>query len=120
MKKNALKQSENLASKEYAKLLEHIKTDILQTQLKAALSVTKELTLLYWRIGKKLAEETKSEKWGTKVAEKLAHDLHIAFPGIAGFSRTNIYRMMAFYEAYPNCPTAVGRIENNVILMIPC
>lgn len=119
MKKKALKQSANLPIKEYTKLLEHIKTDILQAQLKAALSVTKELTLLYWRIGKELAEKTKSEKWGMRVVEKLAHDLQNIFPSMAGFSKTNIYRMMAFYEAYPNSPTAVGEFDNNVILMIP-
>lgn len=119
MKKNALKQSDSLPLKQYKKLLEHIKIDILKAQLKAALSVTKELTLLYWRIGKELAEKTKSEKWGTRVVEKLAHDLQNIFPGMAGFSRTNIYRMMAFYEAYPNSPTAAGQIDNNVILMIP-
>ncbi len=108
-----------ISPKEYAKLLEYIKTDILQTQLKAALSVTKELTLLYWRIGKELALRSSCEKWGTKIAEKLALDLQKAFPGLAGFSRTNVYRMMAFYEAYPNCPTAVGQLESRAILMIP-
>jgi predicted nuclease of restriction endonuclease-like (RecB) superfamily len=108
-----------VASEEYTKLLEHVKKDIQQTQLKASMSIAKELTLLYWRIGKALAEKIKAEKWGTKVIEKLAHDLLNSFPGIVGFSRTNIYRMMAFHEAYPNCPTAVGQLEENAILMIP-
>jgi hypothetical protein len=109
MKKSTLQQTQKLLPKEYTKLLEYIKKDIQRTQLNAAAAVTKELTLLYWRIGKELSEKTQLENWGSKVVEKLAHDLRNAFPGIAGFSRTNIYRMMAFYEAYPNCLTAVGQ-----------
>lgn len=105
--------------KNYAQFLEHIKKDIHQTQLKAALSVTQNLTLLYWRIGKDLSEKINIEGWGAKVVEKLAHDLEIAFPGITGFSRTNIYRMISFYTAYPICPTAVGQIEDNPLLMLP-
>jgi len=50
MKKIITKKNNNLVSQEYVQLLEHIKTDILQTQLKAATSITTELTMLYWRI----------------------------------------------------------------------
>lgn len=41
----------------YTKLLEQIKADIWQTQLRSALSITKELIMLYWRIGKILIEK---------------------------------------------------------------
>ena len=85
-----------ISTKEYAKLLEHIKTDILQTQLKAALSVTKELTLLYWRIGKSISEKMVAEGWGTKVVERLAQDLGNDFPGVAGFSIRNLKYMRKF------------------------
>src|SRR3989304_3926972 len=115
-KTDLVTKSSIIPSKEDAALLEYIKTDILRTQLKTALSVTKELTLLYWRIGKELSERNQSERWGTKVVEKLACDLQKMLPGVAGFSRTNIYRMMAFYEAYSNCPTVVGQSGNDVVL----
>ena len=36
-------------SKSYSQVFELLKSDIRQAQLRAALSVTKELTLLYWR-----------------------------------------------------------------------
>jgi hypothetical protein len=111
VKKNQKKVSNRAVSRvsDYAPFLSHIKKDILQTQLKAAMSATKELTLLYWRIGKGLSEKMKNAGWGAKVVELLAHDLEKAFPGMSGFSRTNIYRMLAFYEAYQNCPTAAGQ-----------
>ena len=86
MKKNVVKKSDNLTSKEYAKLLlEHIKTDILQTQLKAAMSITEELTLLYWRIGKTVSEKISTEGRGAKVAEKLAYDLRQSLSWHCGF-----------------------------------
>ena len=119
MKKNKLTETPVLETKIYDQLLDRIKKDIAQTQIKAASSITEELTLLYWRIGKNLSEKIKSEGWGAKVVEKLAHDLENTFPGITGFSRTNIYRMVAFYNAYLNCPTAVGQLEEKAILMIP-
>jgi hypothetical protein len=50
----------------YSKLLEQIKTDILQTQLRAALTITKELIMFYWRTGKSLAHKVKEEGWGAK------------------------------------------------------
>ena len=45
----------------YPKTLEKIKKDIQQSQLRAALSITKELAMLYWRIGKLLSEKIVQE-----------------------------------------------------------
>jgi len=119
MKKSVVKKNQTIKPESYAHFLKQVIKDIQQTQIKAALSVTQNLILLYWRIGKELSEKIKFEGWGTKVVEKLAHDLGNEFPGITGFSRTNMYRMIAFYKAYPNCPTAVGQIEDNPILALP-
>ncbi len=38
--------------------------------------------------------------WGQNVLERLADDLRKAFPGVTGFSRSNVFRMRAFYLAY--------------------
>lgn len=93
MKKKNTKLSNPRQPKNYAQFLEHIKKDILETQLKAALSVTKELILLYWRIGKNLSEKNQMEGWGSKVVENLAKDLEKSFPGIVGFSIRNLKYM---------------------------
>ena len=120
-KKNTIQKSDNLAPKTYVQFLEHIKIDILKTQLQAAQSVTTALTLLYWRMGKGLSEKIATEKWGTKIMEKFAHDLEIAFPGVAGFSLRNLKYMKKFAEAYPdlNCATAVALIPwgHNIALL---
>lgn len=110
-----------ISTGEYVKLFENIKTDILQTQLKAAASVTKELTLLYWRIGKTISEKMSTEGWGAKVVERLAHDLSKSFPGITGFSIRNLKYMRKFADCYDNinCATAAAQLpwgHNMVIL----
>ncbi len=57
------KKIEVVDSKDYTKVLEKLKKDILQAQLKAALSITKELISLYWGIGKILSEQINKESW---------------------------------------------------------
>ncbi len=121
MKKVISKKQKSSALSDYAKFLEQIKTDIQQTQLKAALSVTQELILLYWRIGKELSTKIKVEKWGTKVIDSLAKDLAKEFPGIAGFSPRNMRYMRAFAENYvdANFATAVAKLPwgHNITLL---
>jgi predicted nuclease of restriction endonuclease-like (RecB) superfamily len=40
------------------------------------------------------------EGWGKNVVERLADDIQREFPGLGGFSRSNVFRMRAFYAAY--------------------
>ncbi|MBK6531251.1 MAG: DUF1016 domain-containing protein, partial [Deltaproteobacteria bacterium] len=42
-----------------------------------------------------------AEGWGARVIDQLGDEIQRAFPGVGGFSRPNIYRMRAFYLAYP-------------------
>jgi hypothetical protein len=63
--------------------------------------VNRELILLYWHIGREILERQRLAGWGAKVIERLAADLHREFPGMTGFSRTNLLYMRAFAEAWP-------------------
>ncbi len=84
----------------YAELLNDLKVRIRSAQIKAALSVNRELIALYWHIGRTLVERQQTEKWGSKAIDRLATDLQQEFPGETGFSRQNVYRMRAFFLAY--------------------
>ncbi len=84
----------------YAPLLADLKARVCAAQVKAALSVNRELILLYWHIGREILRAQKAEGWGTKVVERLAKDLAAEFPEMGGFSYTNMMRMRAFAEAY--------------------
>ena len=59
---------------------------------------------LYWEIGEEIVEKQEKEGWGTKVLERVAKDLQNEFPGLEGFSRRNVFRMKAFYQAYEKVP----------------
>lgn len=103
----------------YKKFIASLKIKIRSAQIKGAIAVNKELIKLYWDIGKDIVEKQAQEEWGSKVLEKIAKDLQNEFPGIEGFSRTNLFRMKAFYTAYAKIPQVVGQIEQLPIFSIP-
>lgn len=84
----------------YPELLEELRARIRTTQIKAALSANRELVALYWHIGRSIVERQRTEGWGRSVVDRLSADLQREFPGVAGFSANNIWRMRAFYLAW--------------------
>ena len=84
----------------YAELLEDLKARIRASQVKAVLAANREIIQLYWDIGKAIVERQRTEGWGAAVVDRLARDLQTEFPGMPGFSPSNISRMRAFYSAY--------------------
>lgn len=84
----------------YAPLLADLKARVRAAQVKAAVSVNRELILLYWHIGREILRAQKAQGWGTKVVERLAKDLAAEFPEMGGFSRANLLRMRNFYDTW--------------------
>ena len=105
--------------KEYAQILADIKKHVQEAQIKAALSANKELLKLYWYIGQTVAEKQSQNHWGSSIIEILAKDLQNSFPGMAGFSKANVFRMRAFYDAYEKVAQAVRQFEELAIFNIP-
>src|SRR5262245_12527254 len=103
----------------YKKFIASLKTKIRSAQIKGVIAVNKELIRLYWDIGKDIIDKQEQEGWGSKVLEKVAKDLQNEFPGIEGFSRTNLFRIRAFYNAYSKVPQLVGQLEQLPIFSIP-
>lgn len=89
-----------LMAEGYAALLGEVKERIRAAQYAALKAVNKELIELYWDIGRLIVEQQQGMTHGKSVVERLAKDLRAEFPGIAGFSAANLWRMRAFYEAY--------------------
>ena len=104
---------------EYTQTLAELVKEILEAQLRAALSANKELVRLYWFVGKTVAERQKESNWGDNFIESIARDLRNAFPRSKGFSARNVLRMSAFYQAYEVFATAVAKIENLPVFNIP-
>jgi predicted nuclease of restriction endonuclease-like (RecB) superfamily len=86
----------------YDHFLHGLRQRIREAQVKAALAVNAELTLLYWNIGREILLRQKQDGWGTQVIERLAKDLQREFPEMKGFSARNLAYMKSFAEAYPD------------------
>jgi len=86
----------------YADWLAELKQRIHASQQRATLAVNQELVLLYWQIGQGILERQTHQRWGSKVVDKLAHDLRTAFPDMQGFSPRNLKYMRAFAQAWPD------------------
>lgn len=87
---------------EYVKLLNSVKARIRQAQYDALKAVNKELIVLYWDIGSMIVARQEKEGWGKTIVERLAKDLQAEFPGVAGYSRDNLWRMRKFYLMFKN------------------
>lgn len=117
-----VKAEKDLVAEDYAVFLEDIKNRVSAAQIKAALSVNRELVLLYWQIGREILERQAAQGWGAKIVAQLAKDLKAAFPEMKGFSRTNLLYMRLFAESYADeelVQQLVGLIPwgHNVILL---
>lgn len=106
----------------YALWLDELKGRIHGAQQRTALAVNRELVQLYWQIGRDILQRQATQGWGSRVIERLAHDLRVAFPGMKGFSRANLMYMRAFAEAWPDAAIvqqAVGQLPwgHNLVLL---
>lgn len=88
----------------YAEFLDDLKGRVRSAQVKAAVAVNTELIQLYWDIGRAIVERQRRDGWGKAVVDRLAGDLQAAFPGQAGFSPRNVWRMRALFVAYGTGP----------------
>lgn len=95
-----VKSESSPAPESYGALLSEIKERIRSAQYAALRAVNRELIELYWDIGRLIVERQAGETWGRSVVQNLAKDLQLEFPGIAGFSAPNLYKIRKFYEAY--------------------
>ena len=95
----------------YGSFIKEIKELIYRRQYEAMKKVNKELIQLYWEIGEEIKRQQREQGWGNSVVEILAKELQKEFPGVRGFSTTNLWRMRNFYLEYSqisNLPPLVG------------
>lgn len=99
--------------RQYKKWVIELKSKIQSAQVKAAIAVNRELLELYWELGKEICEKQKVANWGDGLIERLAKDLSAAFPGVKGFSRTNLSYIRQWYLFYQPAivPQVVGELD---------
>ncbi|WP_461095284.1 PDDEXK nuclease domain-containing protein [Spirosoma gilvum] len=88
------------SSEQYGLLLQDINRQIRESRYRAARLVNRELLRLYYEVGKRISEKIAAEKWGAKVINQLSIDLQKQWPGLRGFSATNLKNMRQFAEVY--------------------
>jgi predicted nuclease of restriction endonuclease-like (RecB) superfamily len=85
---------------DYAAFLTAVKERVRTAQYAALKSVNTQLVGLYWDIGRMIVERQSGGTWGKAVVQKLAEDLQSEFPGVSGFSASNLWRMKGLVDAY--------------------
>lgn len=106
---------------EYKKVIQEIKTHIQTSQIKASISVNKELLKLYWNIAQLIVERQKLSSWGDGFIKAVSKDLQKEFPNIKGFSTTNIKYMRKWYLFYSKekSPQVVDFLKEELMFQIP-
>lgn len=84
----------------YDETVASLKEQVRAAQLQAQRAVNAGLIELYWSIGRTVLDRQAAEPWGSKVLERLAHDLRSEFPHMKGFNRRNLFYMRAFALAW--------------------
>jgi predicted nuclease of restriction endonuclease-like (RecB) superfamily len=93
--------AQNLSvDKQYEKWIVELKDKIRTTQIKAAMTVNRELLNLYWELGREICEKQEKANWGEGLMDQLAKDLSAAFPDIKGFSVRNLFYIRKWYLFY--------------------
>lgn len=84
-------------------LIEDIRTLIEETRSAVAVTVNAGLTVMYWRVGKRIQEDVlKSERasYGDEIVSKLSRQLTADYG--RGFSEKSLRHMIRFAEAFPD------------------
>ena len=62
--------------------------------------VNNENLLTAWEVGAFVSERLNNSAWGSKTVTQLSEYLRVQDPTLKGYSRRNIYNMVAFYDTY--------------------
>ena len=98
----------------YREFIDSIKENIKTQHTRVLLQANREIICLYWQIGKAITQKQVEEGWGTKVIDRISHDLRHTFPEIKGFSPRNITYMKKFASIWHD-----ESIVQQVVALLP-
>ena len=91
-----MEPSDSLLETSFVEVVEMIQS-AKQTAMQA---VNAQLVELYWQVGAYISQKLERSEWGDGVVQQLADYLARTQPGLRGFTRRNLFRMLKFYEIY--------------------
>jgi predicted nuclease of restriction endonuclease-like (RecB) superfamily len=95
---------QTLPADEYKHFIQEIKQRIQAAQIKAAVTVNREMLLLYWDLGQSILQKQKAASWGDGFLKQMSKDLQDEFPEMKGFSVRNlelIRQWVRFWLGHP-------------------
>ena len=95
-------------------LVAEVKQLIQSAKQRAVVAVNAELTLLYWQVGKRIADEVlngERAEYGKQVIDHLAHDLTLAFG--KGWNKKQLHHCLRFVETFPE-PEIVSALRRQL------
>ncbi|MBI5675312.1 MAG: hypothetical protein HZC48_05720 [Nitrospirae bacterium] len=113
--KNKSKALTTSAGKEPAKtgaLFKDVRSMIEEARLAVAVTVNAGLTMLYWKVGKRIYQEILQRdraEYGAQIVSSLGRQLSIEYGN--GFAEKNLRRMIQFAEIYHDEKIVVSLIR---------
>ena len=71
---------------------------------RAVTAVNTTLIELYWSIGQYISRKAAEDGWGTGKVAELSRTIQRKYPGMTGYSASNLWRMTKFFEMYCDLP----------------
>lgn len=87
---------ENISTEEF----QQVQGIISLHRYRALQTVNNENLLAAWEVGAFVSDRLKNSAWGSKTVTQLSEYLRTQDPTLRGYSRRNIYNMVALYEMY--------------------
>lgn len=104
-----------IRDKNYKLWLSELKGRVRSAQLKAAVAVNTRLLEFYWELGAEIVAKQTNMNWGDGLIPQLSKDLSNEFPGMSGFSRTNLMYIRKWHLFY----TRGGAIVQQPVGQLP-
>jgi predicted nuclease of restriction endonuclease-like (RecB) superfamily len=106
---------------EFAEVL----TLIENARTRAVAAANTALIELYWQVGECISRKVASDGWGQGTVKELAEYIQKRQPSSRGFSASNLWRMMQFFENYrdhPKLATLLRELSwsHNLAIMSRC
>lgn len=120
MKKVKMEMSLSVAE-EYKDWIRSISERYRQCQIKAAVSVNRELISFYWSLGQEIVQREGEKKYGSGFYTALSKELKELIPGVKGFASSNLRYMAKFYSLYTPLifPQVVGNLSEEDLFAVP-
>ena len=86
-----------MLEQDFKDIINNIKEEIINAQIKTMQEVNSNLIRLYFKLGKIVSE---NKIYGNNFTKQISIELKLTFPSMKGFSERNIRAMRLFYEEY--------------------